>query len=180
MQILARFFSRLTLLALFVLVGVVLWDRFAPMTAPPVMEPITGQIDRIVVEKSARTLTVFREGEAVKTYKVALGFAPKGDKTVEGDGKTPEGVFKITHRNPKSAYHLSLGIDYPQLDDIARAEAAGVRPGGDIFIHGQPNGSGRFVTIPYDWTAGCIAVSDDEIEELWAITPDGTEVEILP
>lgn len=180
MRFLARLFSRLTLLAVIGLAGVILWDRFAPPAPPPIMEPITGQIDRIVVEKSARQMTVFRDGQALKTYKIALGFTPAGDKEVEGDGKTPEGLYQITHRNPNSAYHLSLGIDYPQPEDITRAKAAGVSPGGDIFIHGQPNGSGRFVTIPYDWTAGCIAVSDDEIEELWAITPDGTEVEIRP
>lgn len=180
MQILSRLFTRLTLLAVITLVGVVLWDRFNPPAPPPIMEPITAQIDRILIEKSARTLTVYRDGAAVRTYQIALGFAPDGDKSQEGDGKTPEGIFKITHRNSKSAYHLSLGIDYPQLDDLARAEAAGVSPGGDIFIHGQPNGAGRLVTIPYDWTAGCIAVSDLEIEELWAITPDGTEVEIRP
>lgn len=180
MRLLARLFSRLTLLAVILLAGVILWDRFAPPEPPPIMEPITGQIDRILVEKSARKMTVFRDGTPLKTYKIALGFTPEGDKEVEGDGKTPEGIYKITHRNPKSAYHLSLGIDYPQPEDITRAKAAGVSPGGDIFIHGQPNRSGRFVTIPYDWTAGCIAVSDDEIEELWAITPDGTEVEIRP
>ncbi|MDA5093175.1 L,D-transpeptidase family protein [Aliiroseovarius sp. KMU-50] len=180
MQILARFFSRVSLVALLTIACVVLWDRLAPISSPPIMEPITGQIDRIVVEKSARKMTVFREGRPLKIYKIALGFAPEGDKKVEGDGKTPEGVFKITHRNPNSAYHLSLGIDYPQQEDITRAKAAGISPGGDIFIHGQPNGFGRFATIPSDWTAGCIAVSDTEIEELWSITPDGTEVEIRP
>lgn len=180
MQILARLFSRLTLLAVITLASVILWDRLAPIPAPPVMEPLTGQIDRILIEKSARKLTVFRAGEPLRSYEIALGFAPEGDKAREGDGKTPEGVFRITHRNPNSAYHLSLGINYPQPEDIIRASANGVSPGGDIFIHGQPNGSGRFVTIPYDWTAGCIALSDTEIEELWAITPDGTEVEIRP
>ncbi|WP_428547217.1 L,D-transpeptidase family protein [Profundibacter sp.] len=116
----------------------------------------------------------------MRTYKIALGFAPAGDKVQQGDGKTPEGMFTITRRNPDSKYHLSLGIDYPQADDIARAQAAGVDPGGDIFIHGQPNGFGKLATIPTDWTAGCIAVSDTEIEELWRVVQTGTTVEIRP
>ncbi|NRQ07503.1 hypothetical protein XMV201_001302 [Aliiroseovarius sp. xm-v-201] len=180
MRHLARLFSRLTLLAVIALIGVILWDRFAPPPPPPLMEPISGQIDRILVEKAARKMTVFREGEALRTYRIALGFTPEGDKEVEGDGKTPEGLFRINRRNPGSAYHLSLGIDYPQPEDISHARSMGKSPGGDIFIHGQPNGVGRLVTLPGDWTAGCIAVSDAEIEELWSITPDGTEVEIRP
>lgn len=179
MKRLAAVFSALTLVAVLGAVGLFLWDRATPVVPPPPV-PLTGQIDRILVEKAARRMTVFRGGEAVKTYRIALGFAPEGDKAREGDGRTPEGVFTIDRRNPQSAYHLSLGIDYPQPDDIARARAEGYSPGGDIFIHGQPNGLGRVGALPYDWTAGCIAVSDDEIRELWAAVPNGTEVEIRP
>ncbi len=163
------------------LAGFIAYERyFAPPVTPPPLAPLTGQIDRILIEKSARRLTVYREGEALRTYRVALGFAPQGDKDREGDGKTPEGTFRIDRRNPASAFHLSLGLDYPHPDDRARAAAAGYSPGGDIFIHGQPNGFGAVATLRYDWTEGCIAVSDAEIEELWRITPIGTEVEIRP
>ncbi|MCI2399741.1 L,D-transpeptidase family protein [Aliiroseovarius subalbicans] len=179
MRRLARVFSALTFLVLVAAVAVFLWDRTAPVTPPP-LAPLAGQIDRILIEKSARRLTVYRDDEALRSYRIALGFAPEGDKVQEGDGKTPEGRFTITRRNPQSAYHLSLGIDYPQAEDRAQARAAGVSPGGDIFIHGQPNGLGRIGAIPYDWTAGCIAVSDAEIEELWRITPNGTRVDIQP
>lgn len=161
-------------------VALVLWERYAPPAPAPELAPLAGRIDRILIEKEARRLTVYRDGEALRSYRVALGFAPAGDKERQGDGRTPEGIFRIDRRNPQSAYHLSLGLDYPQPEDVARARAGGYSPGGDIFIHGQPNGFGRLTTLPYDWTAGCIAVSDDEIEELWRITPVGTEVEIRP
>lgn len=177
MRRLARLFSALTLLALLGMAGLVLHDRFGPRPPAP---PLTGQIDRIVVEKAARRMTLYQGDAAVRTYRIALGFAPEGDKEHEGDGKTPEGLFTIDRRNPNSSYHLSLGLDYPQPDDRARAAAAGVSPGGDIFIHGQPNGLGRVGAIPYDWTAGCIAVSDAEMREIWAVTPIGTPVEVRP
>lgn len=177
---LMRALSTLLLLASLFLAAILLYDRYGPPPAPPALAPLNGQIDRIVIEKAARRLTVYRDGDSLRSYTIRLGFAPEGDKTRQGDGKTPEGVFSIDRRNPESAYHLSLGIDYPQPQDRARAAAAGADPGGDIFIHGQPNGLGRIGAIPYDWTAGCIAVSDAEIEELWRITPIGTKVEIRP
>lgn len=179
MKRLARLFSVLTLLVFAAGVAVMLYDRSAPVAVPE-MAPLTSQIDHILIEKSARRMTVFRAGDALKTYRVALGFTPSGDKVQEGDGRTPEGVFTLNRRNPASAYHLSLGIDYPQTDDVTRARNAGVSPGGDIFIHGQPNGLGRIGALPYDWTAGCIAVSDADIEELWRVAPNGTPVEIRP
>ena len=174
-----RIFTRLLFILLLGLVVFIVYDRYTQ--EPPLPPaPLTEQIDLILIEKSARRMTVFRDGQAVRTYKIALGFAPAGDKLQQGDGKTPEGKFTITRRNPNSKYHLSLGIDYPQADDIARAKAAGLDPGGDIFIHGQPNGFGKLATIPTDWTAGCIAVSDAEIEELWRVVQTGTTVEIKP
>ena len=177
----ARVFANLLLVAVLTLAAVVIWERYgAPPEEPPALAPLAGQIDRVVVEKGARRLTVFRDGEALRSYRIALGFAPEGDKQRQGDGRTPEGRFRIDRRNPESAYHLSLGIDYPHADDVARARAGGYSPGGDIFIHGQPNGIGSVATLPYDWTAGCIAVSDAEIEELWRVTPVGTEVEVRP
>ncbi|MDP5307299.1 L,D-transpeptidase family protein [Paracoccus sp. 2205BS29-5] len=151
----------------------------APGTAPP-GAPLAGPVDRILIAKSARQLTAFRDGRPVKSYRIALGFAPDGDKARQGDGRTPEGVFRIDRRNDASAYHLSLGIDYPQPQDRARAAAAGVDPGGDIFIHGQPNQRPAGEVLPGDWTAGCIAISDAEIRELFAATAIGTQVEIRP
>ncbi len=177
---LAHFFSRLTLLALVGLLGFILWDRYTPPAPPATLEPIIGQIDRIVIEKSERRMVVFQGDTPVRTYNIALGFAPEGDKVLEGDGKTPEGLFKIDRRNEQSAFHLSLGLDYPLPEDKARAHADGVDPGGDIFIHGQPNRRKSPDPILMDWTNGCIAVSNAEIEELWAVTPIGTPVEIRP
>jgi murein L,D-transpeptidase YafK len=139
-------------------------------------------IDRIVVEKAARRLSVFRKGRKLKSYHVALGEQPIGAKRQEGDMKTPEGVYKIDYRNRHSDYHLALHISYPDADDVARAAARGVSAGSDIMIHGLPNGHGGTDSFhsQKDWTAGCIAVTDAEIEELWRITPDQTPVEIRP
>lgn len=168
-------------LAALALAAAILWHRYAPQPAPPgPLPPLTRAIDRIEIDKSDRRLTVFRDGQALRSYTIALGFAPEGDKAREGDGRTPEGTFRIDRRNPNSRFHLSLGLDYPQADDITRASAAGVSPGGDIFIHGQPNALGDAIKLARDWTAGCIAVSNAEIEELWRIAPMGTEVVIRP
>lgn len=139
-------------------------------------------IDRIVVEKAERKLSIFREGKLIKTYRVALGANPVGAKEQEGDMKTPEGVYKIDYRNPNSDYHLALHVSYPSDEDNARAAAHGVNAGFDIMIHGLPNGKGWMGAAhrQIDWTAGCIAVTDEEIEELWRVVPDGTTVEIRP
>lgn len=169
------------LLALAILAGSALlaWQAFAPRPLPPPVAAVE-QIDRILIEKSARRLTASRDGETVLEFPIALGFTPEGDKLQEGDGKTPEGIFRIDRRNPNSTYHLSLGINYPQVDDINRAKAAGISPGGDIFIHGQPNAVGDLITLPGDWTAGCIALSDKQMKVLWRLAAIGTEVEIRP
>lgn len=143
------------------------------------MAPDAARIDHILIEKSARQLTATLNGAVVMRAEIALGFAPEGDKHQQGDGKTPEGLFTVNRRNPQSAYRLSLGIDYPQAEDVARARIAGIDPGGDIFIHGQPNGV-TGITLPGDWTAGCIALSNPEIERLWSLTANGTSVEIRP
>lgn len=166
-------------LVIAILLGLwLLWPQ--PKLPLPPLAPLTEQVDHILIEKSARRLTVYRNGQSIRSYDIALGFAPEGDKEQEGDGKTPEGFFTINRRNPNSSYHLSLGINYPLPEDKTRAQAAGVSPGGDIFLHGQPNKLPSAITLPGDWTAGCIAVANLEIEELWRITPNGTSVEIRP
>jgi murein L,D-transpeptidase YafK len=139
-------------------------------------------IDRIVVEKSARKLSVFANGKRLKSYHVALGRNPIGPKKEEGDMKTPEGIYKIDSRNPQSAFHLALHVSYPSEADNARASRHGVSAGSEIMIHGIENGLGRIGAFHRrrDWTAGCIAVTDEEIEELYRATPDGTPIEIRP
>ena len=132
----------------------------------------------VLVDKSDRRLTYYQGGKVVTTVEnIRFGDAPIGHKRQEGDERTPEGLYTIDARNPNSAYHLSLRIDYPNARDVARAAKAGVSPGGDIFIHGQPNGYAG-PPLPHDWTDGCIAVSNAEIEALWAAIPDGTPIYI--
>ncbi len=148
--------------------------------APDLSQPLRGKIDRILIEKGARRLTVYQNGNAVREYRVALGFTPEGDKVRQGDGKTPEGHYRIDRRNDRSKFHLSLGIDYPRPEDRARATKGGYSPGGDIFIHGQPNQIAEGYRVKGDWTEGCVAIDNHQIEELFAATPIGTPVEIRP
>ena len=136
------------------------------------------QADRIIVDKSDRRMWLLKEGEIIRSYHVNLGFAPVGDKKVQGDGRTPEGVYRIDRRNPRSRFHLSLGISYPNRRDIAEARAMGEDPGGDIFIHGGPrlwkNRNRR------DWTDGCIAVTDRQMSEIYAMVRLDTPIYIRP
>jgi murein L,D-transpeptidase YafK len=136
----------------------------------------------VLIEKAARRLTLFSGGTPVRTYAVALGSQPVGPKIQQGDDRTPEGSYVIDGRNFHSAYHLALHISYPNAVDRDRAAALGVDPGGDIMIHGLPNGSGWLGPAhrERDWTEGCIAVTDSEIEEIARLVPDGTPVEIRP
>jgi tetratricopeptide (TPR) repeat protein len=141
-----------------------------------------GPADRILIEKKDRRLTLFAKGNVIKTCKIALGGNPDGPKVKQGDNKTPEGIYVIDSRNKDSRYHLSLHISYPNEEDKKRAKKLGVSPGGDIMIHGIMNGY-SWVGDSHtesDWTKGCIAVTDEEIEEIDKLTPDGTVVEIRP
>lgn len=136
--------------------------------------------DWVLVDKSERTLTLFAGGQAFRTYyAIQFGGAPQGHKRFQGDERTPEGRYTIHTRNPNSAYHLSLRISYPNAQDRVYAVERGRSPGGDIFIHGQPNGL-RAGRVSGDWTDGCIAVSNAEIGELWGLVADGTPIEIRP
>ncbi len=159
-----------------------LWLRPPTPDLPPdpARPALSGPVDLVLIEKSARRLSLLRDGNVLRVYSVALGFAPQGDKAQEGDGRTPEGRFTIDRRNAASAFTLSLGIDYPRPEDRARARKAGYSPGGDIMIHGQPNAVPDAVVLPGDWTAGCIALSNAEIREIWQVVPIGTPVEIRP
>src|SRR5215813_14466118 len=142
--------------------------------------PARTSIDRILVEKSARKLSIFHDGKQIKSYRIALGRNPAGAKQQEGDMKTPEGIYTIDTRNPQSSFHLALHISYPSEDDNRRAAERGMSAGSDIMIHGIQNGRGWIGHFHHwtDWTAGCVALTDEEIEELWRVTPDGTTVEI--
>ena len=142
------------------------------------MEPA----DKVLIEKQARQLTLIAKGEVIKTYTIALGGNPVGPKEREGDNKTPEGIYFIDSRNGNSGYHLSLHISYPNGLDKMRARERGVRPGGDIMIHGIKNGFSPVgaVHADSDWTQGCIAVTNQEMEEIYKLVPNGTLVEITP
>ncbi|MEM8571199.1 MAG: L,D-transpeptidase family protein [Pseudomonadota bacterium] len=145
--------------------------------AKPFAQVAQPRANHIVVSKRNRVMALMAGEQTLKRYRIHLGFAPEGHKGRSGDGRTPEGRYYINRRNPRSDFHLSLGISYPNAQDIARALSMGVDPGGDIFIHGGPRR--RSDRNKKDWTAGCIAVSDREMEEIWAITPTGIPVTIL-
>ena len=130
----------------------------------------------VVVNKARREMLLLRGDSILRTYRIALGREPVGPKFQEGDGRTPEGRYIIDRRNPESKYHLSLHISYPDARDTARAGEAGIDPGGDIMIHGLKDG----VPVAGDWTQGCIAVTDQEMDEIWSLVPDGTEIVIGP
>jgi len=138
--------------------------------------------DRLVVDKSERTLTLWWHGVPLKTYRVALGGDPIGDKQKRGDGRTPEGTYNVVQRHKDSEFHRALHLSYPDAADRAQARAERVNPGGNIEIHGLKPGFewvGSAHTL-FDWTDGCIAVTNSEVEELWRAAPTGTPVEIRP
>ncbi len=142
----------------------------------------TEPADKVLIEKKERRLTLLSKGELIKAYKIALGGNPVGPKERQGDNKTPEGTYIIDSRNRDSGYHLSLHISYPNEKDKMRAKELGVSPGGDIMIHGIKNGL-TWVGASHaevDWTKGCIAVTDEEMEEIYKLVPNGTIAEIRP
>lgn len=142
------------------------------------------EVDMVLVEKGTRKLSLLSGQKVVAQYDIDLGFTPEGHKEREGDGKTPEGFYKISGRNPKSKYFLSLRISYPNEQDKLYAAEMGVSPGSDIMIHGLPNGLSFFgfkKKLKKDWTRGCIAVQTNaEMQEIWDNVRDGTMVEIRP
>ena len=164
------------------LLAVVGWDFLQLGRKAPDPAPADQRASLVVVEKSARRMTLLRDGQVLKTFAVALGGAPRGHKQQEGDGRTPEGDYSIDSKNPRSHFHLALHISYPDADDRVRAAGRGVPPGGDIMIHGLPNGLGWLGALHLlrDWTDGCIAVTDPEIEEIWTLVDTGTPIQIRP
>ena len=142
---------------------------------------LVQKVDLVLVEKSERRLQLIGGGKILRSYTIALGGEPVGHKHQEGDERTPEGRYILDWRNPDSVAHRSIHISYPNADDIAAARTRGVDPGGFIMIHGQPNGFGWAGPLlqMVDWTDGCIAVRDSDMDEIWANVADGTPIEIM-
>lgn len=163
----SRFFAAVLLVAAMALSGCA--TKFKTYDGP--------EVTRIVVFKESRRMYLMHGETPLRVFDIDLGFAPEGHKRIEGDGRTPEGHYIIDRRNPNSSFHLSLGISYPSPRDIAVAKSLGKKPGGDIFIHGTPS---IFATRGPDWTWGCIAVSNDEMEDIYAMVQDGTPISIYP
>ncbi len=138
--------------------------------------------DRVVIEKGARLLHLMQNGEPFRTFKIALGIRPAGDKQREGDFKTPEGRYLLDRRNPNSEFFLSIRVSYPNAQDRQEAAELGVNPGGAIMIHGQPNVPTRSEAFyqTQDWTNGCIAVSNSDMIDIWLMTSENTPIEIRP
>lgn len=174
-----RFLSRVCLI-----VAVLAGGLLAP---PPGLAAVDGvargaAVDKVLVLKGERRLLLLHVGRTVRSYRVALGRNPVGAKARQGDGRTPEGLYRLDWRNPESRFHRSLHVSYPNAADRARARRHGAPPGGDIMLHGLPPaaawiGADHVLT---DWTEGCIAVTNREIEEIWRLVADGTPIEIRP
>ena len=150
---------------------------------PPPMAPADQRADLVEVSKSQRVLSLFRDGKPIAAFPVAFGAAAgAGPKRQEGDERTPEGLYRIDWRNARSSSYLSLHISYPAPRDVAEANRRGVSPGGNVMIHGLPNGWGWLGPVHHlaDWTDGCVAVTNVEMREIWARVPDGTPIRIDP
>ena len=149
---------------------------------PETKMPDNIKVDRILVLKSQRQLQAFSNGQLIKTYKISLGRNPIGDKEFEGDKRTPEGLYEINDKNPNSGYHKNLGVSYPNQKDIEQANKIDKPTGGDVKIHGIRNGIGFIGKFErwFDWTAGCMALTNSDIDELYDHTNIGTPIEIRP
>jgi murein L,D-transpeptidase YafK len=157
--------------------GVIAWSAYSPAPLPA-----ATHADRVVVRKAARRLELFRGSELLRSYRVALGRESRGPKQRQGDGRTPEGRYTIDYRKADSSFHRALHISYPSPMEIAKAKVQGVDPGGLIMIHGIRNGLqflGRLHVL-VDWTDGCVAVTNSEIDEIWRVVSDGATIVIEP
>jgi Uncharacterized protein conserved in bacteria len=171
-------------LSILLLIGAIYYPIQGITKTPPVAKNRTKvvKIDFILIEKQKRQMTVFKDSKPLKHYSIALGFNPVGHKQEKGDGKTPEGIYKISDKNPGSQFYKSLRISYPNATDTRNAVKQGKKTGGDIMIHGLPKAF-NFVGkahILKDWTLGCVAVTNAEIDEIYAATAVGTQVKIVP
>jgi murein L,D-transpeptidase YafK len=148
--------------------------------APPL--PQGAKADLVVVHKATRRLELYQRGALLKSYAVSLGRHPDGNKQQQGDGRTPEGEYRLDYRKPDSSFHRALHISYPGPADVATARSRGVDPGGAVMIHGMKNGLGWLgrLHLAVDWTDGCVAVTDQEMDELWRAVPDGTKILLEP
>ncbi len=163
-------------------IGAVLLLFCLPCWSQKNVPPTPVKADRIVIVKSTRTMTLMKDGKTLKTYKVSLGTEPVGPKQQQGDHKTPEGEYFVDEKVPNSRFHRALHLSYPSAADRARAHKLGVSPGGDVEIHGLGK---EFAWVgsmqrTVDWTDGCVAVTNEEIEEIYAMVSVGTPVEIRP
>jgi murein L,D-transpeptidase YafK len=163
--------------ALVIVAGLFAWAHWPTRALPQGMTA-----DRIVVLKSARTLDLYRNDVLLKRYSISLGLQPVGAKQREGDRRTPEGRYHIDFRKADSGYHRALHISYPSREDRMRAAREGVAPGGAVMIHGMRNGFGWIGRAHrwFDWTHGCVAMTNAELDELWRAVPDGTPIELRP
>lgn len=173
-----------------VIVAYLYWDKITQLQIDPQISPLVSQeeplpkvnIDRLVVFKAKRQMWAYQGEQLIKIYPISLGFNPIGHKQFEGDGKTPEGIYYINERNPQSGYHKNLGVSYPNKADNAFAAAQGKSAGGLIKIHGLPNGKGAIgkLHLLKDWTHGCIAVTNEEIDELYSSVIHQAIIDIRP
>ena len=164
-------------ISLLAIVGIIGWSQHSPAPLPE------GTLaDRVVVKKAAHALELYRGAELIRSYQVSLGRESRGPKQREGDGRTPEGKYTLDYRKGDSSFHRALHISYPSSKERAAANAQGVGPGGAVMIHGTKNGLGFLGHLHtlVDWTNGCIAVTNFEIEEIWRVVPDGTPIIIEP
>ncbi len=165
------------IVALLAITGVILWAHQSDSPLPE-----GTRADRVVVSKSSRTLTLYRGNKLLRSYRISLGRNPQGPKQREGDGRTPEGSFTLDYRKENSSFHRALHISYPTPDYAAAARGRAINPGGLIMVHGLRSGLGglgRLHTF-FDWTDGCVAVTNHEIDEIWRVVPDGTPIVIEP
>ncbi|MBT8087305.1 MAG: L,D-transpeptidase family protein [Gammaproteobacteria bacterium] len=156
---------------------------FCALHVPGVLEAGEFPVaDKVLIEKSERKLHLLQDGDVFRTFDIALGIVPVGDKQQEGDFRTPEGSYVLDMRNPSSDYFLSIRVSYPDDQDLREARERGVSPGGSIMIHGQPNEPkySEAFYLTQDWTNGCIAVSNSDMIDIWLMTDENTPIEILP
>jgi murein L,D-transpeptidase YafK len=157
--------------------GLATWDLW-----PTPALPAGAEADLVVVHKTARRLDLYFRGSVLKSYAVSLGRHPNGPKRQQGDGKTPEGEYVLDYRKPDSSFYRALHISYPAPVDLAAARARGVAPGGLVMVHGMKNGLGWLgrLHLAFDWTDGCVAVTNREMDEIWRAVPDGTKIILKP